>query len=42
MLLLVRKCINDDFIIEYEKLSEDERFMYNHIIQANDLSDLEK
>lgn len=42
MLQLVRKCLNDEFIIEYEKLSEKERFLYNHIVQANELSDLKK
>ncbi|CDW82625.1 ph domain containing protein [Stylonychia lemnae] len=41
LIQLVRKCLNDDYIIQYEKLKEEERFLYNHIIQANDLQDLQ-
>jgi hypothetical protein len=38
---LANKALNEDYI-RYETLNEEDRLLYNHIINANELDDIKK
>ncbi len=42
MLMLINKSLKEDYVIDIEKLPEDERHLYIHIVQANDINDIKK